>query len=259
MDRLALVDGASSDVDALMQDLGRAARAAQRDIAVLPGPPRSAALQAAGAAVRANSERIAEANARDVAEAVRRGLNTAMLDRLKLDAARIAAIAGSVEVIAELPDPVGRTLARYERPNGLVIERVATPLGVIGVIYESRPNVTADAGALCLKAGNACILRGGSESFRSSAAIHACLLEGLRDAGLPEAAITLVPTRDRGAVGAMLAGLSGNIDVIVPRGGKALVARVEAEARVPVFAHLEGLVHIFVDRAADLERPRRSC
>jgi glutamate-5-semialdehyde dehydrogenase len=253
MDRLAVVEGAPSDIETLMQDLGRAARAAQRTLATVPDRVRSAALRSAAAAVRAGSARIAEANARDMADGVRRALTPAMLDRLKLDAGRIEAVAASLDAIATLPDPVGRSLARYERPNGLVIERVATPLGVIGVIYESRPNVTADAGALCLKAGNACVLRGGSESFHSSSAIHACLVEGLRDAGLPEAAITLVPTRDREAVGAMLGGLGGCIDVIVPRGGKALVARVEAEARVPVFAHLEGLVHIFVDRAAELE------
>ncbi len=256
MDRLAVVDGAPSDVDTLMQDLGRAARTAQRALATVPDRDRSAALSAAAAAVRTGSARIAEANARDMADGVRRALTPAMLDRLKLDSGRIEGIAASLEAIAALPDPVGRALARFERPNGLVIERVSTPLGVIGVIYESRPNVTADAGALCLKAGNACILRGGSESFHSSSAIHACLVEGLRSAGLPEAAITLVPTRDREAVGAMLMGLGGHIDVIVPRGGKALVARVEAEARVPVFAHLEGLVHIFVDRAADLDRAK---
>jgi glutamate-5-semialdehyde dehydrogenase len=183
-------------------------------------------------------------------------LTAASLDRLKLDEARVESIARSVEEIAALPDPVGRSLARFERPNGLTIERVATPLGVIGVIYESRPNVTADAGALCLKAGNACILRGGSESFLSSSAIHACLVEGLHVVGLPAASITLVPTCDRAAVGAMLGGLGGNLDVIVPRGGKTLVARVEAEARVPVFAHLEGLVHIFIDREADLDRAK---
>ena len=196
------------------------------------------------------------ANTRDMNEAARMGLTAASLDRLQLDKARIEAMARGVDEIAALPDPVGRTLARFERPNGLSIERVATPLGVIGVIYESRPNVTADAGALCLKAGNACVLRGGSESFATSAAIHACLVEGLRAAGLPESAIVLVPTRDRAAVGAMLSGLGGTLDVIVPRGGKTLVARVEAEARVPVFAHLEGLVHLFVHRDADLDKAR---
>ncbi|HMK91213.1 MAG TPA: glutamate-5-semialdehyde dehydrogenase, partial [Methylocystis sp.] len=177
----------------------------------------------------------------------------ASVDRLTLDRQRIEAMARSLEEIADLPDPVGRVLARFERPNGLVIERVATPLGVIGVIYESRPNVTADAGALCLKAGNATILRGGSDSLRSSAAIHRALVAGLEEAGLPGEAIALVPTTDRDAVGLMLAGLDGAIDVIVPRGGKSLVARVQHEARVPVFAHLEGIVHVFVHAAADLD------
>lgn len=256
MDRLALVEATMPDVETLMLDLGRAARAAQRSLATTPDSARTAALRAAAAAVRGSSARIAEANARDMAEGLRRELTPALLDRLKLDSGRIEAIAASLDAIAALPDPVGRLLARYERPNGLVIERVATPLGVIGVVFESRPNVTADAGALCLKAGNACILRGGSEGFHSIAAIHTCLVEGLCSAGLPEAAITLVPTRDRAAVGAMLSGLGGCIDVIVPRGGKALVARVEAEARVPVFAHLEGLVHIFVHRGADLARAK---
>jgi len=176
------------------------------------------------------------------------------LDRLMLDDKRIEAMAKGVEDIAALPDPVGRVLASFERPNGLKIERVATPLGVIGVIYESRPNVTADAGALCLKAGNAVILRGGSDSFHSSRAIHACLVEGLRAANLPEAAIQLVPVRDRTAVGEMLKGLGGNLDVIVPRGGKSLVARVQDEARVPVFAHLEGIVHVYVHSAADAQK-----
>ena len=175
------------------------------------------------------------------------GATAAALDRLMLDAARIEAMAKGLEDIAALPDPVGRILATFERPNGLRIERVATPLGVVGVIYESRPNVTADAGALCLKAGNAAILRGGSDSFLSSGLIHECLVEGLRAAGLPAAAISRVPTRDRAAVGEMLKGLGGNLDVIVPRGGKSLVARVQEEARMPVFAHLEGIVHIYVD------------
>ncbi|MCW6507022.1 glutamate-5-semialdehyde dehydrogenase [Lichenifustis flavocetrariae] len=257
MDRLKLVESdAPSDVRAMMLQLGEAARAAQRRLATSTDAARSTALRAAALALRDRRTAILDANVRDMAEGVRRGLSPASLDRLKLDPSRIDAMAHAIEEIAALPDPVGRMLARYERPNGLVIERVATPLGVIGVIYESRPNVTADAGALCLKAGNACILRGGSESFWSSMAIHECLLEGLAAAELPAAAITLVPTRDRDAVGAMLSGLRGNIDVLVPRGGKALVGRVEAEARVPVFAHLEGLVHLFIDRDADLERAR---
>ena len=257
MDRLKLIDGSAlPDIDALMLRLGREARAAQRRLATASDAAKSSALRSAATALRQHRDVILEANARDMAEAARHGLSAASMDRLLLDDARIFSIARAVEEIAALPDPIGRSLGRYERPNGLVIERVATPLGVIGVIYESRPNVTADAGALCLKAGNACILRGGSESFHSSAAIHACLVEGLRAAQLPEAAISLVPTRDRTAVGAMLGGLGGNLDVLVPRGGKALVARVEAEARVPVFAHLEGLVHIFIDREADLDRAR---
>ena len=192
-------------------------------------------------------------NALDVADAKQAGVAGSFLDRLTLDAARIEAMAKGIEEIAALPDPVGTVLAAWDRPNGLHIERVRTPLGVIGIIYESRPNVTADAGALCLKAGNAAILRGGSDSFRSSSAIHACLTAGLKAAGLPEEAIQFVPTRDRAAVGLMLTGLDGAIDVIVPRGGKSLVARVQMEARVPVFAHLEGVCHVYVDRAADLD------
>lgn len=257
MDRLKLVDGGlAPDVASLMLRLGRDARAAQRVMATTPNPAKRTALQAAAGAMRRSVSAILNSNASDMAEGARRGLTPASLDRLKLDETRIEAIAQGIEAIAALPDPVGRTLARFERPNGLSIERVTTPLGVVGVIYESRPNVTADAGALCLKAGNACVLRGGSESFFSSAAIHGCLIEGLGEADLPKAAITLVPTRDRAAVGEMLAGLGGNLDVIVPRGGKTLVARVEAEARVPVFAHLEGVVHLFVDRDADLDRAR---
>ena len=259
MDRLKVIEGGGQpiDVPAVMRALGADARRAQRILLTAPAASKSAALLAAAAAIRRTKAEILEANGRDMADAERRTLSAASLDRLRLDAGRIDAVARSVEEIAALPDPVGRTLARFERPNGLVIERVSTPLGVVGVIYESRPNVTADAGALCLKAGNAAILRGGSESFFSSAALHACLAEGLRSAGLPEAAVSRVPTRDRAAVGAMLAGLDGAIDVLVPRGGKALVARVQAEARVPVFAHLEGLVHVYVDRAADPERARQ--
>ena len=257
MDGLHHEPGAHPGVDDVMAELGRAARQAQRGLATVADGPRSAALRAAARYLREDLDALLEANGRDVAEAERRGTGAASLDRLRLDAGRIEAMAQGVDAIAALPDPVGRRLARFERPNGLVIDRVATPLGVVGVIYESRPNVTADAGALCLKAGNACILRGGSESFASTAAIHRCLTRGLAEAGLPASAISLVPTRDRAAVGAMLAGLGGNLDVLVPRGGKALVARVEAEARVPVFAHLEGLVHIYVDRAADAEKARR--
>jgi glutamate-5-semialdehyde dehydrogenase len=187
----------------------------------------------------------------DLDNAEKAGLTPAMIDRLKLTKDRLRGIEDGIRAIAELKDPVGEVIAAWERPNGLQIERVRTPLGVVGVIYESRPNVTADAGALCLKAGNAVILRGGSDSFHSSSAIHACLVEGLKSAGLPEAAIQLVPTPDRAAVGEMLRGLSGNIDVIVPRGGRGLVERVQSEARVPVFAHLEGICHLYVDRSAD--------
>ena len=257
MDTIAQAASGAADLDGLMLELGRAARASARKLALSPRSQRDQALLAAAAALRARCADIVAVNAIDVAEARARGTAGSFIDRLTLDAARVEAIARSLEDIAALPDPLGRVLARYERPNGLVIERVATPLGVIGVIFESRPNVAADAGALCLKAGNAAILRGGSESFRSVGAIHACLVEGLRKAGLPEAAISLVPTRDRAAVGAMLAGLDGNLDVIVPRGGKSLVARVQSEARVPVFAHLEGIVHIFIDARADLEKAKR--
>ncbi|MCB9998155.1 MAG: glutamate-5-semialdehyde dehydrogenase [Methylobacteriaceae bacterium] len=245
-----------SDVETQMRLLGRAARKAARALALSSGATRDKALHAGAAALRAHMADILAANAQDVADAVARGTAGSFIDRLTLNEARVEAMARGLEEIAALPDPIGKVLAAFERPNGLKIERVATPLGVVGVIYESRPNVTADAGGLCLKAGNVAILRGGSESFRSTQAIHACLIEGLRAAGLPEAAISLVPTRDRAAVGFMLAGLDGAIDVIVPRGGKSLVARVQHEARVPVFAHLEGIVHIFIDRAADLDKAK---
>jgi glutamate-5-semialdehyde dehydrogenase len=256
MTQLALVDTDSSDIHKLMLALGRRARRAARALSLASSDTKNLALRAAAASLRAHMAEIIAANEEDVAAATAAGAGKALLDRLALDAARIEAMARGVEEIADLPDPVGRLLDTFERPNGLVIERVATPLGVIGVIYESRPNVTADAGALCLKAGNAAILRGGSDSFRSSGLIHACLVEGLRHAGLPEAAISLVPLRDRAAVGEMLRGLDGNLDVIVPRGGKSLVARVQDEARVPVFAHLEGIVHIFIHAGADLEKAR---
>ncbi len=220
-----------------------------------PSPPRRRRTQpciAAARELRAETSAIIEANGRDLAAARDAGRPASFLDRLMLDAKRIEGVARGLEEIAALPDPVGAVIARWTRPNGLEIERVRVPLGVIGIIYESRPNVTADAGALCLKAGNAAILRGGSESHHSSRAIHACLARGLAEAGLPEAAIQLVPTTDREAVGLMLKGLDGAIDVIVPRGGKSLVARVQEEARVPVFAHLEGICHTYVDRSADL-------
>ncbi|WP_114943048.1 glutamate-5-semialdehyde dehydrogenase [Microvirga calopogonii] len=236
-----------------MADLGRRARAASRRVALASDENKNAALRAMAACIRSRADAILAANAADLADAKAKGQTSAFIDRLILNPERLEAIAQAVESIAELPDPVGRVLARFERPNGLEIERVATPLGVIGVIFESRPNVTADAGALCLKAGNAAILRAGSESFRTSLAIAEAMGDGLEQTGLPADAIRLVPTRDRSAVGAMLSGLDGNLDVIVPRGGKSLVARVQDEARVPVFAHLEGLNHVYVHGAADLE------
>jgi glutamate-5-semialdehyde dehydrogenase len=241
------------DVPALMGDLGRCARQAARRIALASNEQKNAALRAIAACIRARLTAILAANAEDLTEAKAKGQTAAYIDRLALNPERVEAIAAAVESVASLPDPVGRVLANFERPNGLQIERVATPLGVIGVIFESRPNVTADAGALCLKAGNAAILRTGSDSFRSALEIAEAIGDGLEQAGLPREAIRLVPTRDRAAVGAMLSGLNGNIDVIVPRGGKSLVARVQEEARVPVFAHLEGLNHVYVHAKADLE------
>jgi glutamate-5-semialdehyde dehydrogenase len=205
------------------------------------------------AAIVANASTILADNAEDVAEARAAGASSAFIDRLTLTPARIDAMAEGVAIVRKIPDPIGVVTESWQRPNGMVIERVRVPLGVVAVIFESRPNVAADAGVLCLKSGNAVILRGGSDSFRSCRAIHDCLVQGLREAGLPEAAITLVPTRDRAAVGLLLSGLNGGVDVIVPRGGKSLVARVEADARVPVFAHLEGVNHVYVDRAANLE------
>jgi glutamate-5-semialdehyde dehydrogenase len=257
MDNLKRVENDAEDLAAMMARLGRDARKAAHTLSLASTETKNHALRAAAAAIRANAEKIRAANAQDFSGAEARGVAGAFLDRLDLDAGRIEAMAKGIEAIAALPDPVGRVLARFERPNGLVIERVSTPLGVIGIIYESRPAVTADAGALCLKAGNVAILRGGSESLRSTQAIHECLVAGLKEAGLPEAAIARVPTADRAAVGEMLAGLGGNIDVIVPRGGKSLVARVQAEARVPVFAHLEGVVHVYIDRDADLAKAER--
>ncbi|WP_370877463.1 glutamate-5-semialdehyde dehydrogenase [Kaistia geumhonensis] len=242
----------ADDVPAVMNDLGRRARAAARRLALAPPEQKNAALRAMAAALRADASSILEVNALDVADVKASGALPSFVDRLTLDQKRIEAMAAGIEEIAALPDPVGVVTARWERPNGLWLERVSTPLGVIGIIYESRPNVTADAGALSLKAGNASILRGGSDSFRSSRAIHAALQRGLAEAGLPADAIQMVPTADRAAVGAMLSGLAGAIDVIVPRGGKSLVARVQEEARVPVFAHLEGIVHIYVHEKAEL-------
>lgn len=240
----------------VMRDLGRRARAAARPLALATAERKHAALIGMAEAVWARREAILIANDEDMARAEREGATGAFMDRLKLNEARVRGIVDGIRAIAELPDPVGSVIAEWERPNGLKIERVRTPLGVIGVIYESRPNVTADAGALCVKAGNAVILRGGSDSHASSRAIHGALVAGLVAAGLPGDAIQLVPTTDRAAVGQMLAGLEGAIDVIIPRGGKSLVGRVQAEARVPVFAHLEGINHVYVDAGADLDMAR---
>jgi glutamate-5-semialdehyde dehydrogenase len=243
------------DIPALMADIGARARAAAADLAFAPGDAKCAALIAAAEAVERQAADILTANGKDMALGAQKGLSPASLDRLMLDNARIAGISASLRAVAAQDDPVGQVIADWTRPNGLRIQRVRTPLGVVGVIFESRPNVTADAGALCLKAGNAVILRGGSESGHSSRALHACLLAGLRAAGLPEDAIQLVPTRDRAAVSEMLR-MVEYIDVIVPRGGKGLVGLVQAEARVPVFAHLEGICHVYVDAAADPAKAR---
>ena len=243
-----------AEVRAAMRAIGAEARQAARRLANTPTEQKNRALIAAARAVRERSPDILAANARDLADARAKSMSAALLDRLTLNPARIEAMARGLEEVAALPDPVGRVLAAFTRPNGLVIERTATPLGVVGVIYESRPNVTADAGALCLKSGNAVVLRGGSDSFHSSAAIHACLVAGLKAAGLPEAAISRAPFASRAAVGEMLEGLGGALDVIVPRGGRSLVERVQREARAPVFAHLEGIVHVYIDRAADPDK-----
>jgi glutamate-5-semialdehyde dehydrogenase len=242
----------TGDVEAVMLAIGKRARAACAKLAIATSQSKNAALEAMAEAIWRNRESVLQANALDMAQAENSGISGSFLDRLKLDEDRVRSICDGIRAIAGLADPVGSVIAEWDRPNGLHIERVRTPLGVIGVIFESRPNVTADAGALCLKAGNAVILRGGSDSFHSSRAIHACLVEGLEAASLPADAIQIVPTTDRAAVGEMLKGLDGTVDVIVPRGGKSLVARVQSEARVPVFAHLEGLCHIYVDRSADL-------
>ena len=243
----------TGDIAALMAGIGREARSAARVLALAPAAQKDRALTLMAEAVRSANGRILAANEEDTAEARGSGMAAAFLDRLTLDVARIDAAAAAIEAVRALQDPIGVVTESWTRPNGMTIERVRVPLGVIGIVYESRPNVTADAGALCLKSGNAAILRGGSDSLRSSRAIVAALGQGLRAAGLPEGAIQLVPTRDRTAVGLMLGGLDGNIDVIVPRGGKSLVARVQAEARVPVFAHLEGVCHVYVDKAASLD------
>jgi glutamate-5-semialdehyde dehydrogenase len=242
-----------ADLTALMTDLAARARAAARILSLATPEQKNRALDAMERAIRTNAAAILAANAEDVAEVRAGGATAAFIDRLALTPARVSAMADGIRIVRDIADPVGVITESWQRPNGMTIERVRVPLGVVAVIFESRPNVAADAGVLCLKSGNAVILRGGSDSFRSCRAIHECLAQGLREADLPEAAITLVPTRDRAAVGLLLSGLDGGIDVIVPRGGKGLVARVEAEARVPVFAHLEGVNHVYVDRAANLD------
>ena len=249
--------GEATSVEALMQALGVRARAAAARLAIAPTEAKDRALRGAAAELRSRTAEILAANGEDVAAMRARGASPAMVDRGTLTPERVGATSDALDAIAALPDPVGAVMAEWTRPNGLTIQRVRTPLGVVGVIFESRPNVTADAGGLCLKAGNAVILRGGSDTHRSSAAIHACLVNGLRTAGLPDASVQLVPTTERAAVGAMLRGLDGAIDVIVPRGGKGLVERVQDEARVPVFAHLEGVCHVYVHAPADLAMAKR--
>ncbi|MFP1643472.1 glutamate-5-semialdehyde dehydrogenase [Pontitalea aquivivens] len=249
-------EGTGETAGALIDRMGAQARAAATDLSFAPADQRARALQIAADTLDARRAAVIAANARDLDFGRDKGLSPAMMDRLMLDDRRIDGIVAGLRAVAAQPDPLGAVIAEWDMPSGLHIQRVRTPLGVIGVIYESRPNVTADAGALCLKSGNAVILRGGSESFHSSAAIHACMVEGLRAVGLPEAAIQLVPTRDRAVVAAMLRAVN-HIDVIVPRGGKGLVGLVQAEARVPVFAHLEGICHVYADGAADLDKARR--
>ncbi len=252
----ATAPSASTDslaqIGAVMEPIGRAAVEAARVLAQAGTATKNSALAAAAATIRKRSAEILEANARDMASARERNLTAALLDRLQLDAKRVEAMAQGLDDIQQLADPIGTVIAEWTRPNGMTIQRVRVPLGVIGIIYESRPNVTADAGALCLKSGNAVILRGGSESYHSIRVIHACLVEGLKAAGLPEAAVQIVPTIDRAAVGYMLAGMTDYIDVIVPRGGKSLIQRVQQDARVPVIGHLEGNCHVYVDRDADV-------
>ncbi|MEQ9519578.1 MAG: glutamate-5-semialdehyde dehydrogenase [Parvibaculum sp.] len=247
---------ATDDVKAMMSKIGIRARKAAKALATVPTKQKDAGLLASAMLVRANAGDILDANARDMEAGREKGLAPAMLDRLLLTDARVEAIAKGIEEVASLKDPVGEVIASWDRPNGLNISRVRVPLGVIGVIYESRPNVTADAAVLCLKAGNAAILRGGSESFHSSRAIFDCLEEGMAAANLPDHAVQIVPTTDRAAVGEMLGGLGGSLDLIIPRGGRSLVERVQAEARVPVFAHLDGLCHVYVHEAANLDMAR---
>ncbi len=251
---MSAIEQSAENIPALMAEIGRKARIGASALKIASAEQKRTALLTAAGAINAHRKQILAANELDMAAAREKGISGAFLDRLLLTDARIDGIIEAVKTIAELPDPVGSIIAEWDRPNGLHIERVRTPLGVIGVIFESRPNVTADAGALAIKSGNAVILRGGSDSFHSSRAIVDCLLDGLHLARLPTECVQLVPTTDRSAVGEMLKGLDGNIDVIVPRGGKSLVARVQSEARVPVFAHLEGLVHVYIDKSADLDK-----
>ncbi|MFG5121432.1 glutamate-5-semialdehyde dehydrogenase [Methylorubrum sp. POS3] len=246
----------ADDLATQMAEIGRRARAASRGIALASAQAKDLALRAVAESIRSAAPAILRENARDVSAAKAAGQTAAIIDRLTLDEARVTAIADAVEKVAALPDPVGRQLAAFERPNGLLIERISVPLGVVGVIFESRPNVTADAGALCLKAGNAAILRAGSDSHRTATALARAMSEGLARSGLPADAIQLVPTRDRAAVGLMLTGLNGCVDVIVPRGGRSLVERVQSEAKVPVFAHLDGICHVYVAEGADLDMAR---
>ena len=241
-----------TDIAELMTRMGERARAAASQLAGCDAARRNAALSGAAEAIRNSAAGILEANALDMAGGRERGLSGAMLDRLMLDEARIEAIAAGIESIRELPDPLGKVMSEWQRPNGLCIQRVSVPLGVIGIIYESRPNVTADAAALCLKSGNAVILRGGSESFNSSSAIHRAMIAGLQSAGIEVAAVQMVPTRDRAAVGFLLAGMREYVDVVVPRGGKRLIERVQQEARVPVIGHLEGICHVYLHESADV-------
>lgn len=248
-------EDAAGDFDALVRALAEAGRAAQRRIALMTDAGRAQALRLAAAALRDSADDILSANARDLAAGEAAGLSGAMLDRLRLDPARLESIAAAVETVAGLPDPVGEVIDRREVPSGLVLSRVRIPIGLIGIIYESRPNVTVDAAALCLRSGNAVLLRGGSEAVHSNRALHAALIAGLTAGGVPAAAVQLMPTQDRAAVGAMLAA-AGLIDMIVPRGGKGLVARVQADARVPVLAHLDGLCHTYLHSAADPEMAR---
>ncbi|MFY9290618.1 MAG: glutamate-5-semialdehyde dehydrogenase [Methylorubrum rhodinum] len=246
----------ADDLATQMAEIGRRARAASRGIALASAQAKDLALRAVAESIRGAAPTILRENVRDVTAAKAAGLTPSIIDRLTLDEGRVSAIAEAVEKVAGLPDPVGRQLAAFERPNGLLIERISVPLGVVGVIFESRPNVTADAGALCLKAGNAAILRAGSDSHRTATAIATAMSEGLARSGLPADAIQLVPTRDRAAVGLMLTGLDGCVDVIVPRGGRSLVERVQSEAKVPVFAHLDGICHVYVAAGADLGMAR---